>query len=87
MKLSKEQTTKALEFLESAWPDPKECPVCRNTTWNLLEMIFELREANTPDNDADQDSAIPLVAIMCKTCGNTIFFNALATGILSEETS
>jgi hypothetical protein len=84
MKLSTEQTSKTLEFLESVWPDPKECPVCKNTSWNLLEMVFELRETDMDGDTEGTDSAIPLVAILCKTCGNTLFFNALAVGLLSE---
>ena len=85
MKLSEEQTTSTLEFLESVWPDPKICPVCKNTTWNLLDMVFEIRETRTPGGDPEETTAIPLVAIMCKTCGNTVFFNALAAGIVPEE--
>lgn len=73
--------------MDSVWPDPKICGVCKNTSWNLLEMVFELREAAVAGQQTEQDSAIPLVAIMCKTCGNTIFFNALAAGILPEEDS
>ena len=85
MRLSKEQTQKALAFLESVWPDPKTCPVCRNTSWNLLEMVFELRETEATDQEAEQETAIPLVAIMCKSCGNTLLFNALAADILPKE--
>ncbi len=85
MKLSEEQTTKTLDFLESVWPDPKICAVCKNTSWNLLEMVFEIRETGSPGQDPEENTAIPLVAITCKSCGNTVFFNAMAAGILPEE--
>ena len=85
MKLSREQTDKTLSFLESVWPDPKICPVCKSSAWNLLEMVFELRETGTTNGAAEDDTALPLVAIMCKRCGNTLLFNALAADILSTD--
>ncbi len=48
-------------------------------------MVFELRETGATNGAAEDDTALPLVAIMCKKCGNTLLFNALAADILSTD--
>jgi len=85
MKLTPEQLDRLLETLDEKWPDPKICPVCRNTTWDTLDIVFELKSF-TPDGESDeQPTVMPLVPLTCKNCGNTILINVIAAGILASE--
>ncbi len=62
------------------------CQSCGNKEWIASENIFEMREFKGGSLVIGGQSAIlPVVPVTCKTCGQTIFFNALTLGILNPK--
>jgi len=74
-----------INFLNSKWHGAT-CPLCGGREWNVNEKIYELREFNDGNLvvGGPNSSIIPVIPISCKNCGNTIFINALITGLLKE---
>lgn len=63
----------------------RECPICISyNCWNI-EGITEVREF-TEGNQRPSAPITPLVQVMCKNCSYTIFFNAVALGVVDRET-
>jgi hypothetical protein len=85
MKLTPEQVDRLINALDQRWPDPKICPICKNTTWDTLDIVFELKGYTQDPESNEQPTVMPLVPLTCKNCGNTILFNVIAAGILSSE--
>jgi len=80
MKLTEGQKNKAVEklsgFLKSS------CSVCQGKGWVLSDRIFELREFHGGTLVIGEKSAtFPVIAVVCNSCGNTLFFNAIQLGI------
>jgi hypothetical protein len=85
MKLTPEQVDRLLETLDAVWPDPKICPLCRNTTWDTLDIVFELKSYAPEGEREEEQTVMPLVPLTCKNCGNTILINVIAAGVLPAE--
>ena len=86
MKLTPEQQQKLLDRLTQIWQNPKICEICHNTDWNISDKLFEIREFHGGGMVLGGDSAIqPLISISCRTCGQTIFMNAIMLGVLEPS--
>lgn len=74
-----------INFLNSRWAGAV-CPLCQGREWNITDKIFELREFNNGDLvlGGPNCSIIPIVPVTCGKCGNTIFINAVSTGLMRE---
>ena len=84
MKLTPRQRQIVTEKLDSFGVDTLSCPVCRSAQWGISEMLTELRgfyggwvTIGGP--------VIPLVTLNCLTCGNTLFLNAIALGVIDSK--
>lgn len=76
----KQNLVKRLAFLNKI-----SCQSCGSKDWIASENIFEMREFSGGNLVIGGKSAIlPVIPVTCKQCGQTIFFNALAIGILSQ---
>lgn len=81
--LSKEQQAKAIAWLEQHWKkENRTCEVCLSANWLVLEniispMIFSAGAFFV-------GNAYPQFMVMCKNCGNTKYFNALLSGVISQ---
>ena len=84
MKLNKAQISAFLNILDEKWPDPKTCPVCQNTNWDTIDIVFELKGYESKSRPAVSPTIMPLVPVSCKTCGNTILFNLISMGVLDK---
>jgi hypothetical protein len=84
MRLNEDQKQLVLEHLKKYWPDPQPCPVCRNEIWTLTDTVYEMREYYS-GNLVVGGSIFPVVSVTCSTCGNSLFFNAIAIGILPKS--
>lgn len=74
-----------INFLNERWAGAS-CPLCGCKEWNATEKIFELREFNDGNLvlGGPNNAITPVIPVTCKNCGNTIFINALTTGLLKE---
>jgi predicted nucleic-acid-binding Zn-ribbon protein len=84
MKLDDKQKKHLLEYIDQKWPEPKACPICKNTDWYLSDTIFEIREYFEAAFKTS-GLAMPLIVLACKTCGYTILFNAISIGIIEPN--
>lgn len=74
-----------INFLNSKW-NGAPCPMCHGREWNVTDKFFELREFNNGDLiiGGSNNAITPVIPVTCKNCGNTVFINALTTGLLKE---
>ncbi len=80
-KLSNSQKDRIKEFLDKFLINRKKiCEICKNNNWRLLESIVNI----VPDI-WESKTQYPCFLIMCETCGNTKFFNAIFTGVCPQE--
>ena len=77
---------KANEWLDRHWKADRLCPVCGNSTWLGEEQVMELRPFNQ-DRLGAPGPVIPLLVIICSTCGNTLFFNTILAGLVERPES
>jgi len=84
MKLTEEQKNKAIQFLSGLLKSP--CNVCQGKDWILNDTVFELREFQGGGLVIGGKSSIfPVITVICKTCGNTLFFNAIQLGLIKKD--
>ena len=84
MKLSEEQTKKVISFMQDFFKNP--CNVCQKKEWIFNDTIFEIREFHGGSFLVGGKSIIyPVVIVTCKTCGNTLFFNAIQLGLIEKK--
>ena len=64
----------------------KNCQFCDKNSWILSDTLFELREFSGGGISINSSSSvIPLIVIICKTCGNMIFINAVSFKIINKD--
>lgn len=82
MEFSIEQKTRFIEYINTKWPSPQTCPVCRaEEKWFIPNYIYELREAK----HKAKFKFAPLIEIVCANCGYTLLINAIIAGIYENE--
>ena len=84
MQLSKEQSDKFLEWLNTKWQGMKKCSVCENNSWNISDRVFEMREFHS-GTIVFGGILQPVIPVTCVNCGNTIYFNAIQAGIVKQK--
>lgn len=74
-----------IQFLNERWKGAV-CPLCGTGNWQVVDKYFELREFNDGNLvlGGPNSSIIPVIPVSCNNCGNTVFINALTTGLLGE---
>jgi hypothetical protein len=82
MKLTAEQTTRAIQALQPF--TPLDCPVCKHREWGINDYLFEVRDFLGGGLTVDRATVIPLVVLTCRTCSNTLFFNAVQLGVVAS---
>ncbi len=81
MKIDRE---KAIKWLNEKWKGDKLCPVCKTNSWDLPEILGEVRQFQGGGLVVG-GPVFPVFPLTCKTCGHTLFFNALVMGIIQPE--
>jgi len=81
MLLSEEQKKRVEEHLNKETSGRFLCSVCSARGWVLSERVFELPEFQARGSIIG-GPRIPLVAAICKKCGNTLFFSAIHMGVV-----
>ena len=84
MKITEEQKKIIQENFKKHWEN-KKCPFCKNNNWTLSETILELREFEGGGLNIGKSQIMPVISLICDTCSNTIFLNAIKLGIIEKE--
>ena len=84
--MSKIDTEKLIKFIDSKW-HASVCPMCGVRAWGVSEKVFELREFNEGNLVIGGPNSVisPVIPVTCRNCGNTVFINALSTGLLEDQ--
>ena len=85
--LDSEQQKKILEHIKKKVKFLDKCPMCHKpATLELLDEMFEVREStDDPKKITLGGKMIPVIVVVCKNCGYTMFFNAFATGAITRK--
>jgi hypothetical protein len=75
--LTPEQTQKALDHLGEI---DAICPLCKKTKWTVTTRIFRMLSYHKGDA-----SEFPVLPIVCDHCGDVIFLNAIAIGLIEPS--
>ncbi len=84
MDLSLEQKKEFVEFINSKWASPQQCPICKAYQWLVPDYIYEVPEVRFHPSSRKMKMT-PLVELICGNCGYTIFFNAILAGIYKDD--
>lgn len=82
MRLDDEGQQKVLAFLNTNWPQPRECPVCHKNQWSIHPTVYEVRSFGKGGLTVG-GPVVPVVAVECVTCGNTHLLNAIRIGVVT----
>lgn len=85
MPLSISQLDSVKQWIESHSPI-LNCSGCGGREWAIQsELAFTLL-IDSKNGQINHGKGYPMVAITCKNCGYTVFFNAIQIGLLSQAT-
>jgi hypothetical protein len=62
------------------WKAPVTCPVCKTEEWTLGSHVLNFQR-HAADATAPGSQTYPHIAVACKTCAHTMFFNAVNVGV------
>ena len=54
------------------------CEACRQSRWNIEPTVFNVI-------DSSLSSAVPLIVLVCKNCGNVRMHSAMLVGIVKRD--
>jgi hypothetical protein len=81
MRLNDEQNEKVKKYLNEKWPEPQACSVCKKVDWKFSDKLYALTEYD-PEYLSFERYKLPLIALVCTNCGNTILFYEKYIGVL-----
>lgn len=88
MVLSQEQGEKIINLIGEKWIRQGCCPMCNHSGLSIENRIYELREFNNGNVVIGGNQAtIPVAVIICPECGNTMFINVLAAGVINQNSN
>ena len=73
---------KVAQWLDAKWKKGKQCPVCGQNDWAVIDLLWEVPEFHSTLKGG---FVLPSVAVTCSYCGNILFFNALLMGLVDES--
>ncbi len=73
MKVNKE---KLIDSINQKWLT-KKCPMCGKNNWNIDDNMMTMLCVGEDNSIQIGGKIIPVVTVICKECGNTIFINPL----------
>jgi hypothetical protein len=75
----------ANEWFREHWKD-RACPICKQVSWAMAPDFAHIPVARIRVGQVGGSyvRSLPTVALTCRVCGNTLFFNALIMGQLPE---
>lgn len=76
MKIDKDRLD---NYLKKVYGSP--CPLCRTNSWHIMDEVFQAIEFDYRGLIVG-GSALPIVPLTCRNCGNTYFINALVANLI-----
>jgi len=76
-------TKYVIKHLEKKWGNA-ECPMCKKIEWSIPESLYQLNRCSD-EGYIIPTSPLPVVAVTCNNCGNTILICAIKMGLVKEE--
>ena len=77
---------KATEWLAEHWKGDRICGICGNRQWTGHDTVMEVRSFDG-GRLGGPGQVTPLLVLVCSTCGNTLFFNAILAGLVERPES
>ena len=82
MAFAPEVRTRVLAAIRAKLPIIGACPLCHTAAWTVADGFFVFPQMDTLDAGLIIGGpALPNVAIVCQTCGNTQFLNVVVLGL------
>ncbi len=91
--MSQIDLAKVIDFLQAKWMN-RPCPMCGSDGWAVQQGMFallELRDESTavgnslPKPVTSAAQVVPVVPVVCKSCGNTVLISAIVANVIAEE--
>ena len=75
----------ALEWLQEKWPDENRvCEICNSKNWQIAQDL--ITSGKFEDGKTNFNGPIyPQIMVICTTCGNTKYFNAVIAGVVKQN--
>ena len=83
-RMAKYDKQKFVDFLNEKWKG-RACPICGGGPWNVSDDVFEIRDYNNGNLVIGGGPIVPVIAVTCMNCGNTIFVNAILAGAIKRN--
>ena len=74
---------KFIAYLDQKW-GTRPCTMCGQSSWGVNDSVFQLIEFHKGAFIIG-GSALPVIPVICKNCGNTVFVNAVVAGIVEPS--
>lgn len=74
---------KLLKSMNEKWVT-KQCPMCGKNNWNIDTTIQGLNRLDANGSLCLGGATMPVVAVTCMNCGNTIFINPLVIECIDD---
>ena len=84
MKIEQPEIDKLIAYLDHKWGHDRACPMCGTTQWNIADRLFELMDF-VPNTLAVGGPVLPVAAVTCMNCANTVFVNAIRAGLWEPQ--
>lgn len=91
-KLTSAQKDAVHQWLEKNWTQTKACPISGHSNWLVADHLVSPPVVSPPTNSLSAAAMVPpmgslfteypQVMVVCRGCGYTIYFNAVAIGII-----
>ena len=80
-KQKQELRERAVAAIQSNWAGSKVCPFCLKSNWTVGDLSAI---PNFVPPNLNLGSLHPTVPLVCETCGNTLWFNAIIAGVVER---
>jgi hypothetical protein len=78
--LSEPDNQKIQDWWTQHWKSPVICPVCKTSEWTVAPHVVNIQRY-AMDAAAANTVSYPHIAVTCKKCAHSMFFNAVQIGI------
>lgn len=85
LETGKPDLTVANAWLDSHWPSPRLCPICKHDEWGIGPTFAQIPTSAFGHNMPPRVN--PCVAVVCGHCGNTVLLNAIVMGLVPSPKS
>jgi hypothetical protein len=77
--MPKIDANKFIAYLDQKW-GTRPCTMCGQISWAVNDSVFQIIEFQK--GLVHGGAALPVIPVICRNCGNTVFVNAVVAGIV-----